>query len=50
MKEQSTVIILILVFFVGLSGDVILPTPAIAEANQLPVPVLWPPMPRTWTS
>ena len=48
MKKNKSTIILILVFFVGLS---VMLYPTLSDyVNQLISPVLWPPMPRTWTS
>mgnify|MGYP006892992572 CR=1 FL=1 len=47
MKKNKSTIILILVFFVGLS--VMLYPPSAITSTSCISPVLWPPMPRMWT-
>ena len=47
MKKNKSTIILILVFFVGLS---VMLYPTLSDTSTSCIsPVLWPPMPRMWT-
>ena len=48
MKKNKSTIILILVFFVGLSV-MLYPTLSALQSTSCISPVLWPPMPRMWT-